>query len=997
MKREGLLNKIKEAVPYSMLLCFTFFVFGPIQLYLSNHSEFWFKLRHILPMVIISFLVTFISVTLILIFISQKIKKYISAGVFGLGFALYLQGNFINYDYGVLDGTEIDWGSYGMLGTLNTFIWVLCIFVPVILAHFLPKQLKKATTWISLFIIGIQVITVGTLFITTDLTRSSQIAVTEEGMLSLSEEKNLVVFVLDTFDAGYMNEILENRPEYKELLEDFTYFDNALGIYPKTKGAIPHILTGERYDNTIPYFDYLDKAYKKTIFFNNLFAEGYDAGAYISTTFLPSNADDYFMNIINAEKKPSSKINLGLMMYKATAFTYFPHAFKDNLWFYSGDFDKYADTIDEEGKNNLLVKDDIIFYNKLLTNGLSFDNKSYAFRFYHLSGAHPPYRMTEDIQYSKDYTSPIQESLASINIVLKYIELLKNTNVYDNTSIVILADHGNIGFSQNPVLMIKQAGISKAFSISSAPISYDDILNTFLYLATGDFDKYQPNVYTWKEGDYRERSYWFFFWDDSMKKEFLPNMYEYITTAFADENTKMEKTGRVFTPSGIIKDFLAQVEPGKTLKFGNKGEMLGAVVYGFSSDERTHVWNSGTRSKLVFQINDKNHMNDNIVLSFKFKYLLGSKQRIKCYVNGAFIEEKSVSTVDKPISFIIPANAIGDDGRVELEFEFPDAKPIGKARDNRTVAFAFDYMVVDYAQDVYSKVKVGNEALAIDFSRKGNSDILINEGWHSQEEKHRWASDLADIIFYTEVKQDYLISVNFLTYTNSGDTHVLLNDKEISVWGKNSNSHTESLVLPKELLNENGIQKIAFITDDAKSPFEAGTGSDKRILGIDVKQIIIAPHTESKIMRNNDKIGRDYIDVYEEAVFNFSRGGNSDDIIDEGWHSQEEKHRWASAIADIVFRTHTDRDYLLSVEYLTYKHSGDTHVLLNGKELEVWEKNSSMHTESVVLPKELLSENGIQKVAFMTKDAKSPQETGAGEDCRILGIDVKQITIIPKQ
>lgn len=848
MKSGELHSKIRGAIPCSLLLCFTFFVFGPLQLYISNRNEFWFKLEHILPAVTVSFLVTLLFITVFLTFLPQRINKYVAAGIFGLGFALYIQGNFINYDYGVLDGTEIDWSSYGKLGLLNTLIWILCVFTPVILSHFWTKQMKKVTNWIALSIVAIQVITSGILITTAyspDLPASSDITVTEKGMFSLSKEKNLVVFVMDSFDASYMNEVLEKRPEYKELFDDFTFYSNTLGGYPKTKGALPHILTGKRYDNSISYFDYLDQAFEETILFKDLTAEGYDAGVYTSARFLPSNADACFINVINttnninANKKPSSYMDLGLMMYKATAFTYFPHALKDKVWYYTGDFNKYIDKSNREKDLSPYVSDNVSFYEKLVSDGLLFENKSCAFRFYHLDGAHAPYNITEDVQYSKDGTSPIQESLSSLNIVLKYIELLKQANVYDNTSIVIMADHGSVGLSQNPVLMIKQAGTDKVFSISSAPISFDDIVNTFLYLATDDFDKYQSNVFTWKDGDYRERSYWYFFWDDSMKSKYLPNIYEYVTAALASDSTNMVKTGKIYTPSGIIDDFIVQAELGETLKFGNKGKMLEAALYGFSSDEKTHVWNSGSESELVFQIKDKVIKDDRLVFSFKFKYMLGNSQRIRCFINGVFIDEKSVNSVGKPISFIVPTNIIDDDGRVQLRFDFPDARPIGEKGDNRTVALAFDYLVVDYYQGFCQRMKVGNEALVIDFSKQGNSDILIDEGWHEQEEKYRWTSDKADIVFYTEVKQDYLISIVFQTYKHSGNTHVLLNNKEIAALDTNSRFHKERVVLPKELLNEDGIQKVTFITDEAKSPLESGTGKDSRILGIGVKRITI--------------------------------------------------------------------------------------------------------------------------------------------------------------
>ena len=47
-----------------------------------------------------------------------------------------------------------------------------------------------------------------------------------------------------------------------------------------------------------------------------------------------------------------------------------------------------------------------------------------------------------------------------------------------------MADHGGVDYRQNPMLMVKAMNNSADFRISSAPISYDDLLNTMLWLAT---------------------------------------------------------------------------------------------------------------------------------------------------------------------------------------------------------------------------------------------------------------------------------------------------------------------------------------------------------------------------------------------------------------------------------------------------------------------------------------------------------------------------------
>lgn len=826
---------IIDVLPCSLFLTFTFFVFGPLQMYLTNKNEFWFKLTHILPTIILSFIMIFTILNLFAIIIPKKLKKYYAAFIFGLGFALYIQGNFINLNYGVLDGSEIDWNSYGYLGTINTIAWLMCLLLPVILTKIWPIQVEKVIKIGSCFIVAVQALTLGALLISTDFSSQKKISVTGNDMFSLSPEKNEIVFILDTFDASYMNKVLEEYPEYKEQFSDFTYYENTLGMYPTTKGALPHILTGEKYINNIPYNEYIEDAFNKTILYDTLISSGYDIGIYTTKTFLPSNSSGVFVNIIDKYEKPSSYMDLGLMMYKSTAFSYFPHIVKKKFWFSSSDFNKYI-AISDQNKHS---PDNIDFYNRLLSDNLSINNDAYAFRLYHLDGVHPPYKTTSQLTYDDNGTSLMEVSLGSLNVILEYINQLKKSGLYDKTAIIVMADHGNTGLKQNPLLMIKPMNTRSEFKISSAPVSYDDLLNTMLFLATGD-SKYNPNVFSWSENDVRNRMYLYYNWDDSWNKDYLPDIYEYSLYSSIMNIEQMKKTGTVYTSSGIIRNYSVKVSLGENLQFPNNGKIQGAFEYGFSGDEGSHIWSLGKKAKLLIVIDNSKLSEDmQLALALKFKYFYGYSQRINLYLNGTFISEKTITSVSKPTIFEFPAELIMGSDVLEIEFEFPDAFQKPESRESRVLALAFENMIIDYAQNLFNYVKVGEENIKVDFSESGTSDTIINEGWYGQEPSHRWTSEKADICFVADEVQDYLLTVEYSTYHNSGDTHVLYNGEEIALWNRNAGNHTESIILPAELFNKGGKQTVTFVTDNAKSPLESGESNDSRVLGISVKTMTL--------------------------------------------------------------------------------------------------------------------------------------------------------------
>ena len=83
---------------------------------------------------------------------------------------------------------------------------------------------------VSAFIILIEIITLGAVVLSTSVGKENTNQLVNKEIFNLSKNNNIVVFMSDTFEATYMNRILEEYPEYKEKLKDFTYFDNCTGV-----------------------------------------------------------------------------------------------------------------------------------------------------------------------------------------------------------------------------------------------------------------------------------------------------------------------------------------------------------------------------------------------------------------------------------------------------------------------------------------------------------------------------------------------------------------------------------------------------------------------------------------------------------------------------------------------------------------------------------------------------------------------------------------------
>lgn len=167
------------------------------------------------------------------------------------------------------------------------------------------------------------------------------------------------------------------------------------------------------------------------------------------------------------------------------------------------------------------------------------------FRFIHAEGAHVPLDMDENFNRIGNCTY-IQKTTATAKLIAEFIERLKKNRVYDNSAIIIMADHGyqplngapdNYILSRfNPILLIKGVNEKHDFAISDKPVSYFDLPQAYTDLLDG-----KQSAELFPEAEYpRTRTV---IWYEIYKEE---HMVEYATDGKATEWDKFRETGNVY-------------------------------------------------------------------------------------------------------------------------------------------------------------------------------------------------------------------------------------------------------------------------------------------------------------------------------------------------------------------------------------------------------------------------------------------------------------------
>ena len=567
-----------------LLLTVTITIFGPIELYFTNYEEFWFTRKDIMIVSAIQMIGCFAIFTVIGLVLRGKARDLYSAILFAIGVALYVQGNYVNINYGVLNGEEIDWSAYPVYAVLDTLGWILLIGVFIVLWIYKRNLFHRIQGYVSLCIIAVQLISLGILFFTTDVSslEKSNYYLSDEGIYEVSSDENIIIFVLDAFDDSYFQEILqEDYDKYRETFADFTYFRNASVGGARTKIGVPAIITGEPYPGEISYSEYIETFFDKDGLYTELQKQNYDVRFYTSSSFIPDASLKLVNNQVSTGYAVSSYFQLAAKYSSLTLYKYMPHILKRFFWIYSGDFDQYKDGVSARG----YVTNDAVYFKGLQDHKLQVNKKKNIFRLFHLNGAHPPYTLNEYAEtVDVENTSAVCQGKGALYIIENYIKQLRELELYDSATIIVMADHGDVGLGEHGILLAKEKNNSAPFTESDVPISYYD-LHATLFQTLGIEE--------------RERS--FFGISEEMRTRFFYKNFsesgnmkvvEYKIEGDINNDNVMKETGIVLEP---LVDNSLEYQYGTLLTFGANNTAVKYIVNGISStDMDDYSWTDGT-------------------------------------------------------------------------------------------------------------------------------------------------------------------------------------------------------------------------------------------------------------------------------------------------------------------------------------------------------------------------------------------------------------------
>ncbi|MCM1298076.1 MAG: hypothetical protein NC203_12300 [Firmicutes bacterium] len=480
-------------------------IYLPLDTFVNNIGEFNFAVQDFIFLPVVkSLFFLFVAFYLGLILKAGAVHA-LSSLLLGLTVAAYAQYTFMNGNLGLVIGLEEE--TDVTFGIINVAVWIILLILPFAAGIIFKKHRERIVAYAGSFITAVQLLSaiLITLF-SQENVYGYRNSLMPDGRVQydVAAGKNIVTFIFDAADNAYFKQLLEESPEVFEGLEDFTLYTNTCSKYCYTFASINQMLTGTEENvrgNDGKWAADAWQSDKAQGFYQRLHQAGYTVNGFVddSTDWeLMSGCCDN--TDYNMEPAYINRFRLGKDMEKLCFYRYAPVFLK-----------KTANIANVNCNGNVIYENRFRFYNDDYFGGLHLTKREdweNCFLIQHLFGTHPPCDDT------------VAEAKNCLSIVKEYIRQLKELGLYENSVIIVTADHGRFdydsrdGIGSTPVFMIKEAGNDfDEMKLSSAPEYHTDFLSTCLVNAElysdGDAEIYGSSIYDFEEGDERERTWYY--------------------------------------------------------------------------------------------------------------------------------------------------------------------------------------------------------------------------------------------------------------------------------------------------------------------------------------------------------------------------------------------------------------------------------------------------------------------------------------------------------
>lgn len=681
----------KMLFPAALFLIVTYVVYTPSSLFLANINEFSISYRKVVPLLAAMAFIFMAGIYVVsLCFLNEKNVIYYIALLFSIATGAYVQGNFLNPSFATLDGAEINWASYHKEVWISGCFWVLCFVVIFMLAFWQKEKLEKGIKYIAYFVSAVQMVSLAVLVVMNPLDGNVDRGFTKEDEFTVGSEENIILFVVDTLQTAALDEYLASEAYEEGRLDDFTFFENAVAGGAPTRAAMPLLLTGVEYDPAQTLDEYREEAWSETTLYDDLHENGYDVRFYSGLQYIAGFSDETVENYgVTGEHWIGDYIKFSRKLYTLVNFNLMPQILKEYFWLSTDEL-----TEEIEASDVGYMFDDVRFYQDMQASGPLQVNYGKTFRLYHLTGVHAPYTMTENVEYAGEniQTSEQQVLQGIMKIIYRYLDEIKAAGVYEESTIIIMGDHGRHGEGNpetNPAVLIKLPGETHTLARNSAPVHFRNVVATMAGTAIEDYSAYGPSVYDITAESDVERLHTV---DTNIRNRIVINedyneSLPYTRLIISGESGNCEY--HVWDPYQIN---CIPYRIGDIIDFQENSEYVRALDYRLYKENGTAI--ASNELSICFELTD--YSKEDIELHFICSDLYNDSQKIRVYTGEGTKAGNVICTkedIGEEKTLTISPDDIRD-GKLVVRMVFPNAVTPNQLdrsnSDTRVLSVAFD-------------------------------------------------------------------------------------------------------------------------------------------------------------------------------------------------------------------------------------------------------------------------------------------------------------------
>jgi hypothetical protein len=644
-----------------------------------------------------------------LIEVSDKSRNKTLIALTLITLMLFVESNILIVGYPSFDGETVEWENYDR----KYLEEVIALIVMLGMLMLTRDNFVEYCSRIGVGLVVIQVIF--TLFVLPYMNGLSLDTLFEDKFIDeavesevLSKNKNIVILIIDTLQSQPAFTTLERDELLRDGFSGFTQYINASTEYPYTRLSVPAVLSGKPYVNDQKYETYLLDSYfgEESILHNAM-----KAGYYVELTrWGVATPIPYDSSLYSNRVERNSFSYADIKPYVLTGlYSILPHWGRVKVHQYLSS-ELLSGTTDSNYSFHMRARN---------AKSQLIDQK--VLKLVHLKGLHVPLSSYESqgVLDNDKAIAPNRENYLSLTKsiledIRYYIGQLKQWGVYDNSTIMVLGDHGSglqrisfdipqhwikpgelaiggaLQLTAMPAVLVKMPGDSGNLKNNNNSLVLRDLNCTINTLLREDREPEPPNHFC--TSDSEKRKYYFTRNADLDLFGYFKDMRiaDVVGPVYLESSWKF--LSDVLTRQGLVKREFVKLDADDVVKFGIDGNAETFQQYGWGDSREGFTWTSGSRSSLELPIG--NLEGNALVLKAKLiPFLVPNKlesQNVDIFVGGMRIDSWNVSSPGE-YQVTIPNSRI-DNGVLRIAFDLKSAtsqKALGLNSDGEILALQF--------------------------------------------------------------------------------------------------------------------------------------------------------------------------------------------------------------------------------------------------------------------------------------------------------------------